>query len=149
MKKRFLFACSAVFTWLHATVLAQPMAVSAGIQQPATPKSNGISFEGTFEFPKDRMTLTNRWTMGSWDASWNINRIGKHGDDGIGYVGNYMTHDIQAGWNTPIKGLRLVLGAVNVTEKFPPLVSADTRAYSFALYDGYGRQVYGRVDMKF
>ena len=112
-------------------------------------KSNGISFNGTFEFPKDRMTLTNRWTMGSWDASWNLNRIGKHGDDGIGYVGNYMTHDIQAGWNTPIKGLRLVLGAVNVTEKFPPLVSADTRAYSFALYDGYGRQVYGRIDMKF
>lgn len=116
-----------------------------------TAKSNGISFKGDFEFPTNRAQLSNIWRFRAFDAAWNVNLIGKHGgeDDPIGYVGSYVTHDVQFGWVTPLKNLKLVVGAVNVTEKMPPLVSADTRAYSFNLYDGYGRQAYARLEMKF
>ena len=112
-------------------------------------KSNGISFNGDFEFPKDRGQFANVWKFRSFDASWNVNYISKHGDDNIGFVGSYVTHDVQVGWVTPLKNVKLVVGAINVTEKMPELVSADTRAYSFALYDGYGRQTYARVEVKF
>ena len=114
-----------------------------------TAKSNGVSFNGTFEFPRNRAQLSNIWRFRAFDAAWNVNLIGKHGDDFIGYVGSYVTHDVQVGWVTPLKNLKLVVGAVNVTEKMPPLVTPDTRAYSFLLYDGYGRQAYARLEMKF
>ena len=76
--------------------------------------------------------------------------IGKHGDDTIGFLGSYVTHDVQLGYHTPVKGLSIVVGAINITEKMPTLgVSNDTRPFSFNLYDGYGRQAYARVQMKF
>jgi iron complex outermembrane receptor protein len=116
-----------------------------------TAKSNGISFNGTFEFPRNRAQLSNIWRFRAFDAAWNVNLIGKHGgeDDPIGYVGSYVTHDVQLGWVTPLKNVKLVVGAVNITEKMPALVSPDTRAYSFLLYDGYGRQAYARLELKF
>ena len=52
-------------------------------------------------------------------------------------------------WATPVKGVKVTFGALNVTKKFPQLVSEDTRPFSFELYDGYGRQVYGRLEAKF
>jgi iron complex outermembrane receptor protein len=112
-------------------------------------KSNGISFLGDFEFPRNRAQLSNIWRFRSFDAAWNVNLIGKHGDDAIGFVGSYVTHDVQVGWVTPLKSLKLIVGAVNITEKMPALVSNSARAYSFNLYDGYGRQAYARLEMKF
>lgn len=114
-----------------------------------TAKSNGVTFLGDFEFPRNRAQLHNSWKFSSFDAAWNVNLIGKHGDDTVGFVGSYVTHDVQFGWHTPLKGLKLVLGAINVTEKFPALVTNDTRPFSFNLYDGYGRQTYVRGEMKF
>lgn len=112
-------------------------------------ESNGVSFLGDFEFPKNRATLVNIWQFRAFDLAWNINMIGKHGDETVGFVGSYVTHDVQLGWSTPLKGLKLVVGAINVTEKMPPLVTSDTRPFSFVLYDGYGRQAYARLDWKF
>jgi iron complex outermembrane receptor protein len=112
--------------------------------------SNGVDFNGSFNFPKNRASLNNLWRFRAFDAAWNVNMIGKHGEDGSGLnAGTYVTHDVQVGWQTPLKALRLVVGAINVTEKMPKLVGYDARAYSFYLYDGYGRQVYGRLEMKF
>jgi iron complex outermembrane receptor protein len=110
--------------------------------------SNGVPFDGIFGEPKDRAMMSNTWKMKSIDVTWNINYIGKHGDDNIGYVGGYTTHDIQVAWHTPIKGLKLIGGAQNATEKKPPLVSDDTRPFDYDLYDGYGRQAYVKVEMK-
>lgn len=110
---------------------------------------NGDNIIGEFGEPRQRATIANSWTSGPFSASWNINVIGKHGDDGVGFVGTYTTHDVQVAWATPIKGVKLTLGALNVTEKFPQLISEDTRPFSFELYDGYGRQVYGRLEAKF
>lgn len=117
-------------------------------------ESNGASFLGDFEFPKNRASLVNQWRWRAFDVAWNINMIGRHGDSTVcaedtDCVPSYVTHDVQFGWATPLKGLKLVVGAVNVTEKKPPLISDDTRAFSFDLYDGYGRQTYARVEWKF
>lgn len=113
-------------------------------------ESNGIDFNGSFAFPKNRATLNNAWRFRAFDVAWNVNMIGKNGVEGSGLnAGSYVTHDVQFGWNTPLKALRLVVGAVNVTEKMPKLVAYDGRPYNYYLYDGYGRQVYGRVELKF
>ena len=111
--------------------------------------SNDIAYDGIFGFPKDRAMMGNTWKMKSFDFTWNINYIGDHGDENIGYVGGYTTHDIQFAWHTPVKGLKLIAGANNVTEKKPPLVTDDVRPFDYDLYDGYGRQAYVKVEMKF
>jgi iron complex outermembrane receptor protein len=112
-------------------------------------KSNGVDVAGTFEAPKDRAVLGTGWEMGPFGARWNVNYIGKHGDDGVGYVGSYITHDLQFSFVTPLKGVKLTAGVVNASGKYPELVSADTRPFSYNLYDGYGKQLYGRVEYKF
>ena len=111
--------------------------------------TNGVSFEGDFGAPKDRVTLSNNWTRGDFSLAWNINHIGKNGDDGVGFVGGYTTHDIQLGWATPVKGVKLTLGAVNAFDKLPQAVSDNTRQFNFNLYDQYGAQYYARVEAKF
>ena len=111
--------------------------------------TNGSDVVGTFEAPRERLTLSNTWSMGSFGATWNMNVIGKHGDDSVGYVGTFTTNDIQAHYDTPVKGLRLMIGAINLTDKLPPLVSADTRPFSFNLYDAYGRTVYAKAKYTF
>jgi iron complex outermembrane receptor protein len=111
--------------------------------------SNGIPYDGIFGFPKDRALMSNSWKLKSFDFTWNVNYIGKHGDDNIGFVGGYTTHDIQLAWHTPIKGLKVIGGANNATEKKPPLVTDDVRPFDYDLYDGYGRQAYLKVEMKF
>jgi iron complex outermembrane receptor protein len=112
-------------------------------------KINGDDIVGEFGEPRERATIQNTWSNGPFSATWNINVIGKHGDDGVGFVGTYTTHDVQVSWATPVKGVKVTFGALNVTKKFPQLVSEDTRPFSFELYDGYGRQVYGRLEAKF
>ncbi len=112
-------------------------------------KINGSDVVGDFGEPADRATISNNWSMGPFGAAWNINVIGKNGDSGVGFVGTYTTHDIQVSWATPIKGTKVTFGALNVTEKYPQLVSENTRPYNFDLYDAYGRQVYGRLEVKF
>jgi hypothetical protein len=104
-------------------------------------ESNGIPFDGSHGFPKNRAQLGNSWRLGSFDVAWNINMIGKH------FVGSYVSHDVQLGWATPLTRLKLVVGAVNVTEEMPPL--GPNNGFNGALYDGYGRQAYARLELKF
>lgn len=112
-------------------------------------ESNGIAFDGAHGFPKNRAQMSSIWRFRMLDAAWNVNLIGKHGDDNFGYVGSYVTHDVQLGWATPLKGLKIVVGALNVTEKMPTLMNGGTGGFSPWLYDGYGRQAYARVEMRF
>lgn len=111
--------------------------------------TDGNDVVGTFGAPEDRVTVSNVMTRGPLSATWNINMIGKHGDDGVGFVGSYTTHDLQFKVATPLKGVSVSFGAVNVLGKLPQLVSADTRPFSYELYDAYGRQIYGRLEAKF
>ncbi len=111
--------------------------------------TNGVSFEGDFGAPKDRATLSNSWTFGPIMTTWNVNFIGKNGDDGVGFVGGYTTHDLQVKWETPVKGITLTVGALNAFDKLPQAVTNDTRQFNFNLYDQYGAQYYGRLEAKF
>lgn len=110
---------------------------------------NGFRLEGDFSWPIDRAVLANRWMIGSFDTAWNVKLIGKHGDDLVGHAGSYVTHDVQLAYATPLKGLKVVAGAINVTAKMPPTVGGGVRWFNFSLYDGYGRQAYARLEMKF
>jgi iron complex outermembrane receptor protein len=111
--------------------------------------TNGVAIEGDFGAPTDRATISNGWSMGPFGINWNVNYIGKNGDDGVGFVGSYVTHDVQANWQTPIKGLKATFGVLNAGGKLPQLVSDDTRQFNFDLYDSYGKQVYGRIELAF
>jgi iron complex outermembrane receptor protein len=111
--------------------------------------TNGVSFEGVFGAPKDRATIYNTWTMGPLSAAWNVNFIGKNGDEDVGFVGGYVTHDLQLGWATPIKGVKLTVGALNAFDKLPQAVTDNTRQFNFDLYDQYGAQYYARIEAKF
>jgi iron complex outermembrane receptor protein len=110
---------------------------------------DGADTNGFFGAPKDRATLGTKWSMGPVDATWNINVIGKNGDDTIGNVKQYVTHDVQIGYNTPIKGARIMVGAINAGGKQPELVSDGSKPFNYNLYDAYGMQAYFRVQMKF
>jgi len=123
------------------------------VSQRLKAETNGTDFNGSFGQPKGRMTLTNQWTNGPFDASLTVNQIGKNGtDDGESqFQSAYTTYDIRFGWQTPIKGAKLTVGVVNLTEKFPALVGSpyDQKPFNYYLYDAYGRQAYIRAEMKF
>lgn len=111
---------------------------------------NGVNQLGLFGFPKDRASIANLWRMGDFSTSWNVNFIGRNGEkDSDLKVGAYVTHDVQVAWDTPVTGLKMAVGAVNVLNKRPALVSDSSKPFNYALYDAYGRQLYVRVEQKF
>lgn len=112
-------------------------------------KSDGSELIGDVGLPKSRAVLGHNWSMGPFEVTWNLNYIGKQADSATRKVGSYITHDIQASWDTPIKGGTLVLGVLNVGDKMPQLVSYDGRNFNFYLYDSYGVQPYVRFTQKF
>ena len=95
----------------------------------------------------------NNWTMGNFTAGWNVNYIGRNefqpNSNDQRSVGSYVTHDVQLGWNSPIKGGSLVVGVVNVTDKLPKKVNFEGREFNFNLYDAYGRTPYIRYTQRF
>ena len=60
----------------------------------------------------------------------------------------YTTLTGSVSYNAATK-TRLTVGAVNLTNKFPQLISYEGRPWNFNLYDGLGRQVYFRVQQTF
>ena len=110
---------------------------------------DNVDTNGFFGEPKDRAVVSTKWTLGPVDATWNINLIGKNGDTVIGNVKQYVTHDVQLGYNTPVKGIRVVIGAVNAGGKLPELVTDGAKPFNYNLYDAYGAQAYFKVNMKF
>ena len=112
-------------------------------------KADGSELIGDVGSPKARAMLGHTWSMGPFEVNWNINYIGKQADSATRKVGSYVTHDIQASWDTPLKGGTLVVGVLNVGDKMPQLVSYDGRNFNFYLYDSYGIQPYVRFTQKF
>ena len=116
-------------------------------------EEGGFDFNGSIGQPKDRAMWVNHWTMGDFSAGWNINHIGRNefqpNSTDPRSVGSYTTHDVQVGWNTPLKGGSLVVGVVNVGDKLPSRVNFDGREFNFNLYDAYGRTPYIRYTQRF
>lgn len=133
------------------------------ISRLLTWRSSGEDVLGDAGTPKMRVALNNTWSYGDFSVGWNVNYIGSNGSERDIYdpvsgdfvvtvndrVGAYVTHDIQANWDTPIKGGKLTVGILNAGDKLPTLMSYQGRAFNFNLYDGYGRQPYVRYTQKF
>jgi len=116
-------------------------------------EEGGFDFSGSIGQPEDRAMWVNNWNFGNFSAAWNVNFIGRNefqpNSADARTVGSYVTHDIQVGWNTPIKGGTLVFGIVNIADKLPALVGFDNRDFNFNLYDAYGRTPYIRYTQRF
>ena len=111
---------------------------------------NGSDFNGTFGSPKDRIALNTTWSIADFDVAYNINAVGKNGDKADLYVPTYTLHDLQITYAPRFaKGLKLSVGAVNLFNKFPVLVTNGTKPYNYDLYDGYGRQAYFKLEQRF
>ena len=116
---------------------------------------NGVDFNGKFGQPKDRVQLNNTWAvtafgLSGFDLAYNINMIGKNATDEDLAVGAYVTHDLQLSYAPSfLKGFKASVGAVNVGNKQPALVTNSTKPFNYDLYDMYGRQVYFRLEQKF
>lgn len=112
-------------------------------------KQDGDELAGTQGLPEDRFVLANNWTRGPFDVTWNLNYIGKNGT-GTRTTKEYITHDLQLNW-TPsyIKGAKLTVGVLNLTDERPQLIRYDGRNFNFYLYDSYGRQPYVRYTQTF
>ncbi len=111
-------------------------------------ESNGEDFNGVFGQPKSRTLLRNTYAAGNWATTLALKQIGANGQDDL-KVGAYTTFDVQVAYQLPLKGSRLSIGALNLTKKYPELVTNDAKPFNYNLYDIYGRQVYVRADMRF
>ncbi len=111
--------------------------------------ADGDDLIGLVGSPKARAVLGHTWALGAFEFAWNVNYIAKQESSATRNVGSWVTHDIQAQWNTPLKGATLTLGVLNVGDKMPQLVSYDGRNFNFYLYDSYGIQPYVRFTQKF
>jgi iron complex outermembrane receptor protein len=103
--------------------------------------TENIDLVGT---PEYRATLLNSWTYGDFTFGWNVNYIG--GQDDV--VGGYATNDVQMTWKAPWNGT-IAIGATNVGDRYPQLISYDGRPWNFYLYDAYGRTTYLRYTQTF
>jgi iron complex outermembrane receptor protein len=98
----------------------------------------------TVGLPEYRAGLLNTWTMGDFTFGWNVNFIAGQDDQ----VGGYATNDVQVAWKAPWNGT-VAIGATNVGNRYPELVSFDGRPWNFYLYDAYGRTTYLRYTQTF
>ncbi|MGH8061107.1 MAG: TonB-dependent receptor plug domain-containing protein [Pseudoxanthomonas sp.] len=97
--------------------------------------------------PDLRATLQNSWSYGDFTVDFNTNYIGGQ-DRGTNPVGGYATNDLQLSWKAPWNAT-IAVGATNVGDRYPELVSYDGRPWNFYLYDAYGRTTYFRYTQTF
>jgi iron complex outermembrane receptor protein len=124
----------------------------------------GDSLIGLAEFPEYRASLINQWAYGDFAFGWTISFIDSTNSTcfdtqdldvcvDYGYpltVPSFVTHDVQATWNTPWNG-RLTLGVQNLSDRDPSLdaLHEGGRGFAFNLYDAYGRVPYVRYTQNF
>jgi len=104
---------------------------------------------GLIGTPDTRATLRNMWSMGDFRIGWNVNYIGDQlSSNGAQQVGGYATNDVQFAWEAPWNAT-VAVGATNVGNRYPELVTYDGRPWNFYLYDAYGRTTYFRYTQRF
>ncbi len=108
----------------------------------------GDNLVGTQGAPKWRMNFANTYTIGRFSTFLAVNRIAGQSVQTSQPTSAYTTLTGSVSYNAATK-TRLTVGAVNLTNKFPQLISYEGRPWNFNLYDGLGRQVYFRVQQTF
>ena len=93
--------------------------------------------------PDLRINLANTWEYGDFSVGFNTNFIGANGD-----FAGYATNDVQFSYKTPWNA-RISVGANNVGDRYPELISYAGRPWNFYLYDAYGRTTYFRYVQTF
>ena len=130
---------------------------------------------GDGAFPKLKANLGINWSLGDWDATWNMRYIGSMdeslaqadgclaggGDEsdcpnawpnrnGYREIEDYLYHDVQVSYNFADLNTRFTVGVQNATDEQPPLIytgfNADTDVRT---YDTAGQFIYGRVTLTF
>jgi iron complex outermembrane receptor protein len=120
--------------------------------------------------PEWTSTLATQWHKGNWGAAWTMRHISAldescAGADGfpicdvsstattpsINHLGSVTYHDLQVSWDTGLlKGLQLIGGVNNLTDKEPPAcLSCSLNGYDASTYDLPGRFWYVRANLKF
>lgn len=97
--------------------------------------------------PDLRAALRNTWSLGDFTVGFSTNYIDGQSDS-TGNVGGYATNDVYVNYKTPWKAA-ITIGANNVGDRYPELVSFNGRPWNFNLYDAYGRTVYFRYTQSF
>jgi outer membrane receptor protein involved in Fe transport len=122
-------------------------------------------------FPRVRGQGVLNWQLGSWDASWRMQYIGKwqlgtenRAEDysaiaGFSSSNPYVQHygaqvynNLSVGYNVEPINTRLELGVDNVFDKKPPFISASRSQNANTDpqdFDTIGRYYWGRVTVKF
>jgi iron complex outermembrane receptor protein len=74
------------------------------------------------------------------------------GTNSLNHLGAVTYHDLQVSWRTAafLKGLELIGGVNNLTDKDPPVcLSCSLNGYDASTYDLPGRFFYVRANLKF
>jgi iron complex outermembrane receptor protein len=108
----------------------------------------GENLVGTQGAPKWRMSFANTYTIGRFTTFLAVNRIAGQSEQTAQPTSAYLTLTGSVTYTASTK-TRLTVGAVNLTNRFPQLISYGGRPWNFDLYDGLGRQVYLRVQQTF
>jgi iron complex outermembrane receptor protein len=104
----------------------------------------GENLVGTQGAPKWRMSFANTYTIGRFTTFLAVNRIAGQSEQTAQPTSAYLTLTGSVTYTASTK-TRLTVGAVNLTNRYPQLISYGGRPWNFDLYDGLGRQVYLRV----
>lgn len=117
-----------------------------------------IDFAGRAGTPDLRANLQNEWSFGDFSVVWGVNYIdGQQNPDTVlasgaispgTKVGGYATNDLQFTYKTPWNA-RISVGANNIGDRYPELVTYSGRPWNFNLYDAYGRTTYFRYVQSF
>lgn len=110
--------------------------------------------------PDTRASLRNTWSYGDLSVNWNVNYIGDQQNPStipeFGFlaggvnsrIASYTTNDVAVTYKAPWNG-SFTIGANNIGDRYPQLLTYDNRPWNFYLYDAYGRTVYFRYSQKF
>ncbi|MBB6598223.1 TonB-dependent receptor [Luteimonas sp. MC1825] len=130
------------------------------------PRGPGVEVNDS-SIPEWTSSLTSEWSRGPWAATWAMRYIseltescgGANGfpicddsDNDLNRLGATTYHDLQLAWNNDawLRGVRVVLGVNNVTDKDPPIcLSCSLNGYDAATYDLPGRFWYARLGVDF
>lgn len=109
-------------------------------------------FLGKLGSPDMRANLNNTYTTGAWTfglaSHYIAGQEGRAFSESTDRVGSYVTHDAYVTVQTPFNAT-FTIGANNLANRYPELVTYDGRPWNFSLYDAYGRTLYFRVVQKF
>ena len=107
-----------------------------------------IEYAGRVGSPDMRAALYNEWTKGDFSASFTTNYIARQEPVSGSTVAGYATNDVQLTWNAPWNA-KISVGATNVGDRYPQLISYAGRPWNMYLYDAYGRTTYMRYTQSF